>query len=86
MIRPTLHPDKIYKQQDNPVPKKTGNLVFRMSNYNIKSPELDWDKYPCCGGKGKKWVLKHKNSTRGRKTLVECDECDCYLAQTASAS
>jgi hypothetical protein len=49
---------------------------------DLPKPVLDFDKYPCCGGKGSKWVKK--SALSHRMTLVKCDECACGSAKAAS--
>jgi hypothetical protein len=59
----------IHAKPDKKENYKTGNITI--GGAEIKCPDLDWEKHPCCGGKGKKWV---KKSPRSRRiTLVECE-------------
>src|SRR4030067_3818348 len=46
---------------------------------DIPKRELDFETFPCCGGKGRKWVKKAAFSHR--MTLVKCTECESGKAK-----
>jgi hypothetical protein len=52
---------------------------FYVKGADLPKPELDFGKFPCCGGKGTKWVKKSALSRR--ITLVPCE---CSNAKAAS--
>lgn len=77
----TYDPEKIYNHQNTPekAPRYSNTFGGDFSHIfvggaDIPKPKLDWQAFPCCGGKGTKWVKKSERSHR--KTLVKCEECD----------
>lgn len=59
--------DKAERKED-PASHRSDRNYFSGAEFKT---DLDWKTYPCCGGKGTKWVKKP--GLKRRQTLVKCE-------------